>query len=176
MNGTSPDRNLAAYCGLYCGACDIHVLHRTAEAAGREAAWSELPPEFRDHLPFGPAPIRCEGCRGETVFVGCTRCPVRACARARRLEGSCASCDRYPCFRYAIMRLIFLLGSLERKLPHLRNRKAAREAMACAGVDRWLADQEARWRCPACGARTSWYARACQGCGKELSGVDRSAA
>jgi predicted RNA-binding Zn-ribbon protein involved in translation (DUF1610 family) len=74
------------------------------------------------------------------------------------------------------MRAITFLARLERKLPHLRNRKAARERMACAGVDRWLEEQDARWRCPGCGARISWYARSCTGCGKDLSGRDRSAA
>jgi len=41
-----------------------------------------------------------DGCRteGERLFSGCRQCPIRACARQRKVE-SCAFCGEYGCER-----------------------------------------------------------------------------
>jgi hypothetical protein len=166
-------RNLAGYCGLFCGACDIHCLHRSGQETGKEPQWSDLPQEFQKHLPFGPAPVRCKGCHSDEVFIGCSHCPIRSCARKRGVEGSCVDCARYPCFRYGLVRVVTFLASMEKKLPHLGNRAANRKRMARLGVEQWMKEQDVHWRCPDCRARYSWYARACSSCGRDLSALDR---
>jgi predicted RNA-binding Zn-ribbon protein involved in translation (DUF1610 family) len=51
-------------------------------------------------------------------------------------------------------------------LPHVGACTANLEAIRSSGVERWLSEQDARWRCPACGARIAWYSLACSGCGR----------
>jgi rubrerythrin len=38
------------------------------------------------------------------------------------------------------------------------------------GIDSWLREQGERWRCPACGCGTNWYAGKCPKCGGALEG------
>jgi hypothetical protein len=175
MDKPNLDRNLAGYCGIYCGACDIYCLHVRGQASQREPEWTEVPEVFQKHLPFGPAKVKCLGCRSDDVFVGCTHCSMRACAKKRGIVNSCAECSRYPCFRFALFRLITVLASLEKKLPHIKTRKAHRLRMVQIGVDRWQVEQDAHWRCPNCGARYSWYATNCPSCQSDLSKLDRFA-
>ncbi len=169
------NRNLAGYCGIYCGACDIYCLHALGQQTLKHPGWEDLPEPFRKHLPFGPSPVKCQGCRSDDVFAGCSHCGVRVCAKKRGIVDSCVECERYPCFRYGLLKLISLVMSVEKKLPHAKSRKAQRERMVELRVDPWLAQQDEHWRCPQCQARYSWYANVCPSCGKNLSALDRFA-
>jgi len=46
----------------------------------------------------------------------------------------------------------------------LRNLRIIQEI----GVEKWLEDQDKRWRCKSCGDKFSWYDRKCVQCGSEL--------
>ena len=53
-------------------------------------------------------------------------------------------------------------------LPHVGLCQGNLETVRTHGVERWLAEQAERWRCPECGAPFSWYAETCGGCGRGL--------
>jgi hypothetical protein len=39
-------------------------------------------------------------------------------------------------------------------------------------LERWLAEQRARWSCPHCGSEFTWYDEACSTCGGEVSNCE----
>ncbi len=164
---TTQDSALGGYCGLYCGACDIRRLYLEAQAEGRTAEWSEVPAPLKKVTPK-PLTIVCHGCKSDTVFAGCARCPLRACARRKQVE-FCHACASYPCLRTRLFALVGRLFSLERHLPHLVSKAANVERLRCVGTQAWLREQEQHWHCPECGTPFSWYRGACKKCGKDLT-------
>jgi len=137
-----------SYCGLYCGACP--ALVGTARGQAAELAKEEK---------MTVEDVSCAGCKSDVTAVYCRDCDLRACARARGVE-FCFDCGDYPCVQ--------LTGFRRDKSPHhsviFKNLNAIREGGAAA----WLAEQERRWRCAACGERFTWYDRACEKCGAAL--------
>jgi len=133
------------YCGLYCGACtvlranELGTLEQTAERWGTETA-----------------DLRCHGCKSDVRSVYCRDCSIRSCAVSRGVE-FCFACDEYPCAQLAAFRN-------DRYAHHsivLRNL----EFIRAHGLDAWLEEQAARWRCPTCGTRFVWYDETCGACG-----------
>jgi hypothetical protein len=168
MSDSAIEQNLVGYCGLYCGACEVLRLHQEGQSAGRAPDWSDLPEEFRRHLPFKPAPVRCHGCRSDTVFAGCAHCPLRVCAKQRGIATVCADCEKYPCLRIKLMGLVVWLFGVEKKLPHQRTKRGNLERIRSIGVAEWLREQDRHWRCPECQTQFSWYRRTCGTCGQDL--------
>lgn len=89
------------YCGLDCERCPVFVATaKNDDALRRETAeqWSKLYGEYlADHLgrrEFKLEEMNCSGCRSANLFVGCSICPIRACAMKRGLS-SCAHCNEY---------------------------------------------------------------------------------
>ncbi len=165
------DNNLAGYCGLYCGACDILRLSRDAAAAQRTPAWTELPEKLQKQLHMAPTEIHCQGCRSDDVFAGCSKCPVRACAKRHGLAGPCTECASYPCLRTRLFRLFAWLLAIEKKLPHQKSKQPNLARIAEVGQAAWLQEQEAAWRCPKCATPFSWYAEQCRRCGEPLANL-----
>ncbi|TAL33200.1 MAG: DUF3795 domain-containing protein [Spirochaetes bacterium] len=157
---------LESYCGIYCGACEIMAAYRKGIAENREAAWGDVPPPMNGMLP--PARPICHGCKTDTVFDGCARCPIRACAKQRGIAESCVTCADFPCALYRGFRESSEIAALVEKLPHLKSTIKNLKAIRDRGMGQWLAEQELLWKCPACGAPYSWYKTACAGCGKDL--------
>ncbi len=147
-----PETNVdyAAYCGLYCGACAALVA--TERGAVEKLLEHEEPGYTVDDL-------TCRGCRTDVTACFCTDCEMRRCAREKGVA-FCCECDAYPCAP--------LKNFQADKYPHhsvvLKNLEAVREG----GPAAWLAAQLERWRCPACGARFTWYDENCESCGAAL--------
>ena len=75
------------YCGLYCGACDIMAAFKKSTVENTKPQWEDLPVEFRKNIPAGKAAdIICYGCKSDTVFIGCSKCLIRKCAK-KKMEG-----------------------------------------------------------------------------------------
>jgi predicted RNA-binding Zn-ribbon protein involved in translation (DUF1610 family) len=55
-------------------------------------------------------------------------------------------------------------GSADRRDIPLSNLRRLAEA----GLEAWLAEQRARWRCPACGQPVDIYSQTCRACGSDL--------
>ena len=90
-----------AYCGLVCETCPIHLLGQESDEKKREAIRADVIRVSREQ--YGtellPADITdCDGCRADTgrLFSGCLNCPIRRCARTKKVE-SCGHCADYPC-------------------------------------------------------------------------------
>lgn len=161
------ERSGDSYCGIYCGACDIRLAGETGKKTRLAAFWDEdtlrrfrerqgTPITHPDQLR-----LRCGGCKSDEVFVNCGACRLRACARERRVE-HCSDCAEYPCALYRKFQQAAAL------LPHVGLCAGNLAAIRAAGVERWLAEQGARWGCPDCGAPFPWYADACAACGRQL--------
>lgn len=140
-----------AYCGLNCEACSFRVA-----ALERDAAHLENIPARYGHLKPGRIEEMelCPGCK--TDGAAC-HCGMKPCAVSKGFS-TCAECPDMPCD--------MLLAFCNDGAPHhsfvVENLKRMREI----GEDAWAAEQEAAWKCPACGKRLSWYRAECGDCGK----------
>lgn len=155
------------YCGLYCGACDIMATFKKSLEEKRKPTWEDLPPQLRNNLPFGKTDdIRCYGCKTDTVFVGCAKCPIRKCAKEKMHVENCFDCHKYPCLRLRIFS--FIRRFMQKKLPHLKSVSKNQRYIQEKGISEWLVQQEEAWKCPQCHASFTWYTSVCNTCGMEL--------
>ena len=155
------------YCGLYCGACEIMSLFKTAMDKGDKPRWEDLAPEMRKGIRAGRTDeIMCYGCKSDTLFIGCSKCLIRKCARNRMHVEACPQCGKFPCMRFRVFSLVMKL--MQGRLPHVKSARANRACIRNKGMAQWLSEQEAFWKCPACGKAFSWYAKICPSCGRDL--------
>lgn len=158
--------NCDSYCGLYCGACDIMVAYRTGKKSKFAKFWSkENLKEFLGVLDYpyseSDLELKCHGCKSDTVFINCRPCTIRKCAVEKNLE-HCMDCSEYPCS----IHLEYKKG--EKVLPHSTDKQGNLESIRMLGADKWLDEQQKRWKCPDCEREFSWYATRCENCGKDL--------
>jgi len=140
------DRNLEAFCGLYCGSCPVRLK--------RKDDW--LYQAVRERFAEKDEDLLCRGCRSDVLSASCRDCEKRDCAVAKGLD-SCASCPEMPCDR---------LNSF--RLPHAAEIVPNLEALRDRGHEAWLTEQAKQWRCAQCGRAGSWYERVCTDCGATL--------
>ena len=143
------ERDLAGACGIYCGACGIYRMYKDQDTERLEQAAREV-------FHCRPEDICCEGCRGPLDCRWSPQCQILACTRERGLT-FCHECTDFPCDDLSA----FSADRSDIPLTNLRR-------LAEAGLEVWLAEQEARWRCPACGKPVDIYSKACRACGAEL--------
>ncbi len=147
-------KELVPPCGLYCGVCSILIAHRDDNPKLKErlAALYNVPAED----------IRCEGCNAEEekVFFYCRVCPIKTCTRERGYEG-CHQCTDWPCGH--VDDFIMPVGRkvMHRVIPQWRE----------LGTEKWVEQEEQRYRCPRCGHALFRGARRCNQCG-DLVDVD----
>jgi hypothetical protein len=159
--------NYDFYCGIYCGACDIHQAYKTGRKDSFASLWTE--PVLRalqktlgnTGLASEALQIRCHGCKSDAVFINCTTCKIRSCAIEKKID-HCIDCTEYPCPTVTGTR------KLAKLLPHVTHNAPNLETIKKKGVQQWLAEQERRWKCPDCGTSIAWYSGSCSGCGKKL--------
>lgn len=151
-------QNLAAPCGLYCGACSAYVAgkrgdtKRLEDLAKRVAQYWSQEVEVKD--------LACEGCLStEVIALYCRDCGLRACVFEKGLT-HCAQCSVFPCQRITD----FNNDGIRHHSEVLDNVQRQRKI----GIDAWVKEQEERWRCPECGCAVDWYARQCTGCDTAL--------
>ena len=126
------NRELLAPCGLYCGACGILIAHRDDNQKFKEklsAAYGCSPDE-----------IVCQGCLSDVRFKYCAVCPIRSCTLEKKYEG-CHQCEDFPCamidnFPVPVGKKVIL-----RAIPAWRE----------MGTEKWVEEEEKRYRCPHCG-------------------------
>ncbi|HEX9021816.1 MAG TPA: DUF3795 domain-containing protein [Nitrospirota bacterium] len=87
-NIRTPDKRLAAVCGLFCSACNVFI--GTKEDPQRLVIMAQ-----RFQLPLEK--LHCDGCRAEKRCFYCERkCVMSKCATAKGAE-FCGECAEYPC-------------------------------------------------------------------------------
>ncbi len=149
---------LISKCGIYCGACYVYrafkdggkLLEITAEKLG-------VPKEE----------IRCNGCLGsvEDIWRMCKKCQFRDCLRERGLA-FCYECPEFEnstCAKYESAR--------EFTSKRGENIREALERIKAGDADRWLMEQDERWRCTTCSGSIYWTEKICHHCGKPIHQV-----
>lgn len=140
-----------SFCGLNCGACPVGLANEREDAGDLARMAGEWGKE--------PEDLICGGCKGDTTSSICARCSMRGCAMTRGLE-FCHQCHEYPCG----MLVAFRNDSAPHHSVVLRNLERIRDT----GPEAWLASEAARWSCPGCSRRFSWYEERCGVCGSAL--------
>lgn len=141
-------------CGIYCGACFIYYASKDGG-------------EFLDHISkqtkTPKEQIRCAGCLGpeEKVWQNCRKCGIRACLNEKGFQ-FCYECAELEegCEKYERVREL----CLERGEDIRESLRRIQSGEAYA----WLEEQDAKWRCPTCNKRISWYEATCHHCGNLL--------
>jgi hypothetical protein len=155
------DYRYDSFCGLYCGSCPVLLAVKKGTIE-----------EFAKRENMTPEDLECHGCKTMNRALFCKDCPFARCALERGIK-SCIECVEYPCEE--------LKKFQADEWPHhsliLKNLDRIREV----GLDRWLEEQEKRWRCKECGEPFSWYDETCGNCGAKLyncrdesNGLDKS--
>ena len=158
--------NYDSYCGIYCGACDIHLAYETGQK-DRFASFFTIPTLEALLTARGvlyrqsELELKCHGCKSDMLFINCSDCPIRSCAVGKQVD-HCIDCVDYPC---AIHRG---RTKMEGLLPHLTSNYANMETIGKAGLETWLLEQDEKWKCPDCQTRFGWYASHCATCGRDL--------
>jgi predicted RNA-binding Zn-ribbon protein involved in translation (DUF1610 family) len=141
---------LDAYCGLYCGACPMMLAHQNGELEA-----------FAERIGRKPEDVRCFGCKSDKVASFCATCELRQCAGSKGFD-SCFRCEELPCDPFVAFRD-------DEQWPYHAAVPKNLERIQQTGVEVWLEEQDARWRCPKCGTRFAWQDEECKSCGEKVS-------
>lgn len=161
-----------SYCGLYCGSCDILIAYKKGLETNTTPQWEDIPERMHKvHGKSGP-PIICDGCKTDTLFAGCSKCPVQKCAREKiTIDQTCLDCEDYPCKLHKMMHFVRKLLRFYTKLPHLNILPKNVETIRVKGLEYWLEEQKKVWECPDCHTSFSWYQEKCSTCGRDLESI-----
>ena len=140
---------LAGACGLYCGACPIYRMCKDQDIERLERAAHEI-------FHCRPEETHCEGCWGPLDRHWSPDCQFVACTSEQSLS-FCHECANFPCDEL----IAFSADHNDIPLTNLRH-------LAEVGLEVWLAEQDARWRCPTCGKPVDIYSENRRTCGAEL--------
>ncbi|MFH1537309.1 MAG: DUF3795 domain-containing protein [bacterium] len=139
------EKELLAPCGLYCGVCAILIAYRDDNQKFKE----KLAPVYG----VKPEDIVCKGCKSGDQFAYCRTCLIRNCTEEKNFEG-CHECGDFPC-------------ELIDKFPIPVGKKVIARAIPARrelGTEKWVEEEEKRYRCPSCGNRLFRGAKRCNGC------------
>jgi len=151
MNDTradvTPDKSLAAVCGLFCPACGLYIA--SMKDRGRLQV-------LADRFKMPQERVECHGCRSDKRGFFCEdRCTMTRCAAEKGVE-FCGECPDYPCEE---------LRTFQAQLPHRLELWDSQERIVTAGWETWFAEMVEHYSCPACGTMNSAYDRTCRSCG-----------
>ncbi len=143
---STPDKKLAAVCGLFCPGCTIYIATReTPERREQIAQLLRRPVET----------LVCDGCRSERRYTYCQTCKMFACAAERGVD-FCGACADYPCEE---------LRTFQAARPHRLELWQAQARIQEAGYEVWFEEMFAHYACPECGTLNSAYLLSCRECG-----------
>lgn len=143
----TPDKRLAAVCGLFCPAC--HVFIGTHEDPARLGMLARRFQRTVDEL-------RCKGCRSDKRCFYCeSKCTMTRCAAAKGVD-FCGDCAEYPCND---------LKAFQAELPHRIELWKSQARIKEAGYEKWYAEMIEHFSCKKCGTINSAYDIACRTCG-----------
>jgi len=136
------DNNLAAPCGIYCGACRQYLL------------WK------KDLLKERGYKMGCKGCRIRNKNCAFIR---RDCPALKKKElDYCYECEQFPCQK---LQKIDSLYQERYSVNLVENLKRIEEI----GVEKWFQEQKELYTCPECGGEICVHDAECYDCGKEIN-------
>lgn len=136
------ENNLAAPCGMYCGACRSYLLLK------------------KDLLKERGRKSGCKGCRIRNKNCSFIK---RDCLMLRKKKIEfCFECDKFPCqnlknidSRYQEKYFLSFIGNLKR--------------IKIIGAEKWLQEQEKLYTCPKCNGEICIHDAECFDCGNKLN-------
>jgi len=136
------DNNLAAPCGIYCGACRSYLLLK--KGLLKERGYKS----------------GCKGCRVKHKKCAFIR---RDCPALWKNEiDFCYECDKFPCQKlerldshYQEKYSVNMIGNLKR-IKEIK-------------VEKWLLEQEKLYTCPECGGEICVHDAECYDCGMKFN-------
>ncbi len=150
-NIRTPDKRLAAVCGLFCPACNVFI--GTREDPGRLEVMAR-----RLQRPLEK--LQCGGCRSEKRCFYCESiCMMSGCAAKRGVD-FCGECPEYPCKG---------LKAFQAEMPHRIELWKSQARIREVGYEKWYAEMIEHYSCPKCGTINSAYDFKCRKCGEEPS-------
>ena len=146
-------RNLAAPCGLFCGACTIYVAQRRGDTKRLTQIAQNV--GVRKNRLINLSDLNCEGCLSDVVSFFCRECTLRSCVSGKGVT-HCFHCSDFPCQQ--------ILDFNDDGRPHhgevVDNIRRQKEI----GLETWISEQKERWQCPQCKCVVDWYTTECPEC------------
>ncbi|MBV5314252.1 MAG: DUF3795 domain-containing protein [Prolixibacteraceae bacterium] len=142
------NKDLAAVCGLYCGACGIYLATREDDTERILQYAVVLNQTFDETL--------CDGCGAARKSLHCTKmCTFIDCKKAKSVD-FCAACNEFPCQ---------VLIEFQTKMPHRLEILESQIRMKEIGIENWLIEMKNYFSCPRCSTASSAYHLVCRKCG-----------
>ena len=135
-------KDLAAPCGIFCGACRSYLLLK------------------KDLLEKKGYKTGCKGCRVRNKNCAFIK---RDCPYLKKKEVQyCFECVRFPC-----QNLIKINNTYKEKysVSLIKNLERMREV----GVEKWLSEQQALYKCIKCGGEVCVHDEECFDCGYQYN-------
>lgn len=136
------DNNLAAPCGIYCGACRQYLL------------WKKDLLEERGYK------LGCKGCRIRNKNCAFIR---RDCSQLTKKQLEyCHECEKFPCGKLERLDALY-------QERYSVNLVANLERIKEIGVENWLLEQKNLYTCPDCGGEICIHDAECYDCGIKIN-------
>jgi len=136
------EKNLAAPCGVYCGACRSYLLLK------------------KDLIEERGYKSGCNGCRIRNKKCSYIK---RDCALIRKNEIEfCYECDAFPCSN---LKRLDEMYSKRYGVSQIKNLKRLQEV----GFEQWIHEKEKLYQCPDCGGEICVHDAECYDCGNKLN-------
>lgn len=147
----TPDKRLAAVCGLFCPACHVFIgTHEEPKRLTMMAQRFQRPVEN----------LQCNGCRSEKRCFYCeTKCTMAKCAANKGAE-FCGECADYPCKD---------LNAFQSEMPHRIELWKSQARIKETGYEQWYTEMVEHYSCRKCGTLNSAYDIVCRKCGSTPS-------
>ena len=136
------EKNLAAPCGVYCGACRSYLLLK------------------KDIIEERGYKSGCNGCRIRNKKCSYIK---RDCALIRKNEIEfCYECDAFPCSN---LKKLDEMYSKRYGVSQIKNLKRLQEV----GFEQWIQEKEKLYQCPEYGGEICVHDAECYDCGNKLN-------
>lgn len=148
-DSSSPDKSLAAVCGLYCPACPIYQFTRQNNVKALTL--------IAQRMNITLDKVYCTGCRTSVKTDYCTNCVMIRCASGKGID-FCSDCHEYPCEH---------LLEFKKGMPHRVEILDSLDRICDAGWESWYVEMQEHYACPGCHQPNGWYDFQCKSCGHE---------
>jgi hypothetical protein len=148
------DPGFLAPCGLYCGVCGVYYATRDEN----DKFLDKLLKMYQSNVPgqleeVTIEDLRCDGCMSDRMSIFCRSCAIKSCTRERGYIG-CHECDDFPCSHIETFPMPVGKKVITRAIPYWREH----------GTEKWVTDEESRYRCPECDHQLFRGAKRCNKC------------
>jgi len=131
------NKNLASFCGIYCGACPSYIRSS------------------------------CLGCRSDNRTQkrkSKWSCLIRKCCQEEKNLDLCIECEDYPCKNLEKLKNSHLK---DEKYDYRHQIFYNLVRIKKNGLKDWLEEQSEIWLCSKCGGRIIFYENKCTDCGEK---------